>query len=224
MIYVSTDRHIFDVPNPYTMFIVLDEDTGMYPNWPNIMWGSILLPPYEALSKMVDGDNQAFVSIYTHYLFSPECDDYITVIIAGWLLRNKDIVIYLDDSHSEMGILQTLLNHICTVYGVIISENSPTQIVHSSYHAYIISKFYMHDIISATDVFMMWPTNVRLLNQSEFIMKLLFDIKPAIPCSENKDPGLQYLSYYDYFSQMLEAAKAHKKVPKSPFVNQELGG
>lgn len=131
MIISSDPKFCFDLSmNGNNKIISLDEDDEVIELSPlnnsNVVKGTILLPPIEAIWKEVDGDEFGFVETYTTYLSSPSVSEFITVLL-GTIYSGNNIIIYcpefdtvVDNSNLYVKVLYRFLEN---VYGIHIGTN-----------------------------------------------------------------------------------------------------
>lgn len=104
--------------------ITLDEDNAVPmlcdENNPQLVTGTILLPPVEALWAETDGNKELFASIYYSYLLQPECMEYIAALIAA-MYQGVNLILYFPDQESI--IIKFLYDFFIKSYGIIISTN-----------------------------------------------------------------------------------------------------
>lgn len=111
--------------DPITKIISLDEDNTYMElnpaNNPNVIMGTVLLPPIEVQWAELDGDVQKFNELYFAHMASKPVEDFIFTLI-GYVYMGGNIIIYcpdfdasgLDNSMS----IQFILNYIEGGYGM----------------------------------------------------------------------------------------------------------
>jgi len=162
-----------------------------YPNHSNIYNAGILMPPTEILMKWADGDPYIMNQQYPQYLSSKDPTEMITALLAA--LTKKDIYLYIPmDEFKIFGTV--LLQHLYYIWGITVDD-----MMSSGFHIdetkipYIISMFYMLDVMEPQVYMDMYPWNYQL---PDFVIpKLAEDFKPfAYPVSFN--------DYKAYFNNM----------------------
>lgn len=177
---------------------------------PNVIYASILLPPFEAVSAYLDTEDLLAKQIYFDYLSTREPDMYICALLAA-SLKGINIVIYIDKDMYEIGFAGMFHEFLLMTYGVNINSCEtqnfgfiPTAI------GVILSKLYLYDFMDFDSFFMMYPQGMPL---EKFILpRLLADFNPfTVPATE--------LDYYNFFMNYKENIKLYGNKPLIiPFV------
>lgn len=177
-------------------FLSIASLTGEYPSLPNIYDATILIPPTEMLMAWSDNVPLVLQNEYPKYLMSKEPDDYIVALLAA--LTKKNIVLYIPmQAFNIFGPI--LLQHIYYVYGITCNYGPARFCIDITKIPYLISKFYMMDLMDANDYLQAYPAMAVL--PQWVINKLANDINPF-----NGRPA-SFTEYYDYFNR-LNAQKA----------------
>lgn len=175
--------------------------TNDYPNHPNIYNASILVPPTELLMRWADNEPLVLENNYPLYLASKEADDMIIALLAA--LTKKNVILYIpNDEFSIYGPL--LLNHIYYMYGITCNGPAPNfkfSIIPDKI-PFILSKFYMIDVIEYEDYMASYPANALL---PQFVIgKMATEINPF-----NRPASFE--EYANYFNN-INASKANNEV------------
>lgn len=172
--------------------------TSDYPRHPNIYNASILMPPTEILMAWADNKPLVIQNEYPRYLMSKDPDEMLVALIAA--MTKKNIIIYIpQDEFNIYGMI--LLNHLYYMYGITCNFVNTTFSVDPSKIPFIISKFYMIDVMSAEDYLAAYPSNALLPEWA--IQKLATEIHPFnYPAS--------FQDYAAYFNK-LNASKSPMK-------------
>lgn len=181
------------------LFTVAVVSTVDYPNAPNIHCASILLPPTEMLMRWADGDMFILQAEYPKYLMTKECDDIIVALIANMIATN--VILYIPQEDFDIfGVY--LLNHIYQMYGITCNTIMGTSFsINVMKLPYIISKFYMLNIMSAQDYLASYPGQYAL---PEFVInKLAVELRPFTT-------PMPFEAYAEYFNN-LNASKLRKQ-------------
>ena len=181
--------------------------TSDYPDAPNVYYAGVLIPPTEILMRWADGDQQALQIEYPRYLLEKDCDDMIVALIAA--LTQKNIILYIPlDEYNVFGPM--LLSHIYYMYGIICNTPTTQFSLNTSKIPFIISKFYMMDVMEAQVFLDSYPGNYQL---PDFVInKLALDLHPFnYPAS--------YEEYKNYFNA-LNASKQQRKRMTAPIEGQ----
>jgi hypothetical protein len=163
---------------------------GNYPDHPNIYNAGILMPPTEILMAWADGNDLIMQNEYPAYLNSKEPDDMIVALIAA--MTKKNIIIYIPyDEFMVYG--QILLNHIYYTYGITCNYMNVPFSINPANIPYIISKFYMMDLMEPMVYISMYPSNQPLPNF--VINKLAEEVRPF-------NRPATYEEYVAYFNNL----------------------
>lgn len=175
--------------------------TCQYPNLPNFYNFEILIPPTEMLMKWADGDRFILQNQYPLYLASQLPDEMIVALLA--LLTRKNIVIYIpNDEFNVFGPM--LLQHLYFTYGITCNTPSSTFSINQNKIPFIISKFYMIDVMSAKDYLDMYPANALL--PPFVINKLAEDMHPFVYRAT-------FDQYAEYFNKLNASKGTHIEYP-----------
>lgn len=162
-------------------------------NAPNIYDASILLPPTELLMRWADGDPYILQTEYPRYLMqNKDADDMIVAILAA--LAKKDIIMYIPDADYRV-YGPILLNHIYVTYGIIMNTMTTRFSFDVTKLPFVISKFYMMDLMEANDYLQSYPGRYQL---PKFVIpKLATELHPF-------DGQLTTIEQYEnYFNQIV---------------------
>ncbi len=146
---------------------------GNYPDHPNIFNAGILMPPTELLMAWSDGNELVLQNEYPAYLNCKDPDEMIVALIA--LLTKKNVVLYIPkDEFMVYG--QFLLAHLQYMYGITCNFMNIQFSINQAKIPFIISKFYMMDLMNPNDYIGMYPANQPL---PQFVIyKLATDLHP----------------------------------------------
>ena len=151
---------------------------------------------------MAWADNQPLVlqNEYPKYLMTKDPDDMLVALIAA--LTKKNIILYIPrDEFDVFGMI--LLNHIYYIYGITCNFMMTKFSICQSKIPYIISKFYMIDVMSMNDYLALYPANAKL---PDFVIN-----KMAMENQVFNRPAT-FQEYADYFNQ-LNASKLNNSQP-----------
>lgn len=159
---------------PYTRVISLDENNTINTEHPNVIGGTCLLPPINALIAEADGDEGLFDMYYAEHFTTSFVDMFMGAII-NYLISGGDLVIYYPELNSI--IASKLMDMIWKRYGIGIG------IVGQKEHFYDYSCLpiwlgyaYTNKVINARDYLKVMPTNVII---PDLIMnQIIFEISP----------------------------------------------
>lgn len=188
-----------DINNVDLLMVAAITSDCNYPDHPNIYNAEILVPPTEILMAWADGNPFILQNEYPAYLNCKDPDDMICALMAA--LTKKNIVLYIPyDEFNVFG--QILLNHLYYQWGVTCNFNGAMFNIAPAKIPFIISKFYMMDIMDPQVYMSMYPANQPL--PQWVIFKLAEDFKPfPYPAS--------FAEYEAYFNNM-NASKMQQKI------------
>ena len=183
--------------------------TGEYPPLPNIYNASILIPPTQILMDWADGNPLVLQNEYPKYLMTKDPDEMIVALLAAMTQRN--IVLYIPkDDFEVFGMM--LLNHLYFVYGITCNYMNTRFAVDVSKIPYIMSKFYMIDVMEPMDYLNSYPATAVL---PEFVInKLAQDLHPF-----NRPAA--FMEYANYFNGIVAARR--QTMPMQNMVNVVKG-
>lgn len=174
--------------------------TYQLPDLPTIYQAGILTPPFEMLQRWADGDQFVLMNEYPAYLQCKECDDLIIAFLAA--LTIKDIFLFIPPE--DLNIYgKMLLDHLYFNYGITCNFMNVRFSIQQSKIPFIISKFYMNDLMTPNEYLATYPGNYSL---PQFVIgKLAEDLHPF-------NYVAQFQDYEAYFNN-LNAAKLTANKP-----------
>ena len=171
-----------------------------YPKLSNIYNASILVPPTEILMAWADNAPLVLQNEYPKYLLSKEPDDMIVALIAA--MTKKNIILYIPkDEFNIFGSI--LLNHLYYTYGITCNFNNVKFYIDSIRIPFIISKFFMMDLMEPMDYIELYPCNVPL---PEWVINKL-----AIQLNPFNGKQASFTEYYNYFNSLNANTGVHPK-------------
>lgn len=131
--------------------------TSDYPNYENIYNASILMPTTDSLMAWADNQLLIFENEYPRYLMSKDPDEMIVSLLA--VLTRKNVILYIpQDEFNIYGMI--LLNHLYYLYGITCNFINTRFSIADNKIPFIISKFYMMNIMSFDEYINTYPINV----------------------------------------------------------------
>lgn len=186
-----------------TNFITVVGVTTSHPLLENIAVcnAGILVPPTEILMRWADGDPFIMQNGYTAYLNQdPMVDEIIVSMLA--LLTKKDIILFIpQEEYAIFG--QYLLNHLYYVYGIILNTPNTKFNYLEMKTPFIISKFYLLDLMDPMDYINSYPSNMRL---PQWVISKL-----AMELPMNRQAT--FTEYENYFNQMNMSKDKQEPIP-----------
>jgi hypothetical protein len=131
---------------------------------------------------------------------SKDPDEMITALLAAMTQRN--IILYIPkDDFDVFGMI--LLDHLYFVYGVTCNYLSAQFSIDSSKIPFIMSKFYMIDVMDANEYLNSYPANALL---PEFVInKLAQEVHPF-------NYPATYVEYANYFNSIVASKRQNQQL------------
>lgn len=183
--------------NPNVVVINLDEDNQQLKHSRNVLGGTELLPPVEALYAEVDGDEQMYDYVYSMHFGDPFVVQYVTVLIAA-LHQGKSILMYYPTlDPSETKTVPKLISQFWNNFGIGIG------LLGINDGVYDISKtplwlrlMYMGRIIGYKEFLIQYPQDSPL--DGPVMELLLQDIRPFTTTYQLQEQINFVLSYWKH--------------------------
>lgn len=182
-IYMTDDLRIISIAPDDVKIISLDEDNRISPNNPNVIVGTCLLPPMEALIAEADGDEGLYDMCYINHLNSPYIQSFIGAIISA-LYKGISFLVYVP-SLRDTFFISKLRIHLWTLYGISIGISNVEQCQFDIHCIPIwLNLMYFANVIDYTEYLFMYPDNTQFNNMA--IDKLILDMKPFADSYESR--------------------------------------
>ncbi|WP_301066561.1 hypothetical protein [uncultured Duncaniella sp.] len=111
------------IPQVMTMgcpIVTISETTDPYiAQNPNTIPAPLLLPDYQAVSAMIDGNAWQAQNLYYAQLSGEVCQEYIQIILTAAVLNKQPIYLYFDNDDMAKQFGAMLLQYLNQVYGFI---------------------------------------------------------------------------------------------------------
>lgn len=175
-IYVTDDLNfVRNVPDKSVKIISLDEDGALSPNDPNVVVGTCLLPPIEALIAEADGDEDLYDAHYLAHLNSPFVQEFIGALISA-LYRNTSLLLYAPMMKENISI-RKLRQHLFSLYGIMIGVvgQQPCQYDPRCIPIWL-TMIYSANVIYPEEFLLNYPEDAAFNNV--IVDKLLIDLRP----------------------------------------------
>lgn len=183
-IYITYDMNLCLANLNSCKTIVIADEPDKY-NIPGQIGGSLLLPPYEALAAVIDGDEEKFRYEYINYLSTNITVNKFINIILQALIAGTNIILLMDREGPKFDMI--LKQFFQMFFGIILGDgNIPFQF-DMSYIPAVLNKLYSDDDISVEIFLEAYPLNMPF---DYFILrKLSYDCNITF---ENDDTAIQY--------------------------------
>lgn len=172
-IYITYDMNLCLANLNTCKTIVIADEVDMY-NIPGKIGGSLLMPPYQALMAVIDGDEERFRNEYLQYLSSdPTVNKFINIILQALLAGTN--IIFLIDKEGPTKFDMVLKEYFMAVFGIILGDGSTQFQYNINYIPVILNKLYTEDDISPENYLKTFPIEIPF---DPFILrKLSFDMR-----------------------------------------------
>lgn len=169
-IYITYDINLCLANLNQCRTIIIADEPDQY-KIPGSVGGSLLLPPYEAMTAMIDGDDQKFRYTYLDYLkMNYSVDKFISIILQA-LIAGTNIIFLLDPEAPKFELI--LKEFFMMQYGILLGDSRNPFRFDISYTSFILNKLYAEDDISKEAYLRMFPQEMPF---DQFtIQKLLYE-------------------------------------------------
>ena len=100
--------------------ICFSEDKQFQAYMPEMMMGSIFLPPYESMDSLLDGNTDLFSMMYSEYLCTnPDVGTMMSIMLMA-LYRGVNIVLFVPRQEYELGFFNVFVKCFASLTGVFI--------------------------------------------------------------------------------------------------------
>lgn len=188
-----------------TRVITLTEQPEYTMYMPNVLQGTILLPPYEAMIALSDNNRQLFSQIYYSYLASSmDIDHMVTIITGAVLLKGMNILLFIPMDEMELDFFKDLSAFIYATCGILIGTPQNPFAYQPCFDAMNLQKMYYFNLLSYQDVILEYPANERI--PFPVCNKILTDMGIA-----EQIPLNQYEQWvYGYVNQIKQAGNVFR--------------
>lgn len=147
-----------------------------FPNIDNVLKASILVPPYEAISLLLDNRMEEFESAYGMYLFShPDAYLFLQLLLKS-LLYGRKIYLVLSKNEAEMKYHYAFCKIMHDSFSLMLQDDN-VPFVLSPYGLDIMTNMlYLNNILTVDEYLSFKPSFIP--NDNNIIIKLHNDIKP----------------------------------------------
>lgn len=207
MLIMFNDRNMLEqvMENGYKIVSISENDIS-----PLFVKASLLLPPFEAMSELVDGNLPGFRSIYWYHLAQRECDYFICVIYTA-LISGVKIAIYLDNPDDiGISILSGLAQYIQNSFGICPDAPQFGSIfsVNPNFALNNLDRVYSYDLIDGREYLMRYPNKGFVVNNL-ILNKLINDIKPWIKQNNTEE----YIKVFSEMKDQMQSCGRYLAIP-----------
>lgn len=169
-IYITNDINLcLSNLNMCKTIIIADEpDNYMIPQ---AIGGSLLLPPYEAMTALIDGNDAEFNMGYMDYLNNnPSVYKFINIILQA-LIAGTNIIFLIDSEGINFEL--SLKEFFMTSFGILIGDSAHVFSYDITYTPIILNRLYISDDISKETYLLLYPYEIDI--EPFFVNKLSYE-------------------------------------------------
>lgn len=144
-IYITYDINLCLANLNTCKTIIIADDPDKY-NIPGKIGGSLLMPPYQALTAVIDGDEEKFKYEYLNYLtMDPTVNKFINIILQALLVGTN--IIFLMDNEGPFKFDIILKEYFMMSFGIILGDYNIEFQYDINHIPVILNKLYTEDDI-----------------------------------------------------------------------------
>ena len=194
-------------------------DERIYPS-DNLMQASLLLPPPECISVLIDESKEIFASSYADYLMCREVDLYLLAITVGVIFKGSKLWLYMgshEDNDIQMDIFNVLANYMAEVFGLFVGvPNTPQMFTYdASFDWFNLNRMYENNLIDVMTLIANYPSG----NDQ-------YPIPPNICLKITEELNLQRFYFpeqmIDYVNQYKDKCQKNNALLEDPLVTVDL--
>lgn len=192
-IYITNDINLCLTNMAMCKTIIIADEPENY-RMPQAIGGSLLLPPYQALELLVDGNERDFEFEYDQYLNNDiSVYKFINIILQALIVGTN--IIFLVESN-DIDFMKVLRRYFAVSFGIILGDSMNPFSFDINYTTTILNRLYSCDDISKETYLSLYP--------------LEFDIDPFCVGKLQADFNMRFNNikeaheYFKRYSQMLK--------------------
>lgn len=192
-IYITNDINLCLTNMAMCKTIIIADEPENY-RMPQAIGGSLLLPPYQALELLVDGNERDFEFEYDQYLNNDiSVYKFINIILQALIVGTN--IIFLVESN-DIDFMKVLRRYFAVSFGIILGDHMNPFSFDINYTTIILNRLYSCDDISKETYLSLYP--------------LEFDIDPFCVGKLQADFNMRFNNikeaheYFKRYSQMLK--------------------
>ena len=192
-IYITNDINLCLTNMAMCKTIIIADEPENY-RMPQAIGGSLLLPPYQALELLVDGNEGDFEFEYDQYLNNDiSVYKFINIILQALIVGTN--IIFLVESN-DIDFMKVLRRYFAVSFGIILGDSMNPFSFDINYTTSILNRLYSCDDISKETYLSLYP--------------LEFDIDPFCVGKLQADFNMRFNNikeaheYFKRYSQMLK--------------------
>lgn len=192
-IYITNDINLCLTNMAMCKTIIIADEPENY-RMPQAIGGSLLLPPYQALELLVDGNERDFEFEYDQYLNNDiSVYKFINIILQALIVGTN--IIFLVESN-DIDFMKVLRRYFAVSFGIILGDSMNPFSFDINYTPSILNRLYSCDDISKETYLSLYP--------------LEFDIDPFCVGKLQADFNMRFNNikeaheYFKRYSQVLK--------------------
>lgn len=192
-IYITNDINLCLTNMAMCKTIIIADEPETY-RMPQAIGGSLLLPPYQALELLVDGNERDFEFEYDQYLNNDiSVYKFINIILQALIVGTN--IIFLVESN-DIDFMKVLRRYFAVSFGIILGDSMNPFSFDINYTPTILNRLYSCDDISKETYLSLYP--------------LEFDIDPFCVGKLQADFNMRFNNikeaheYFKRYSQVLK--------------------
>lgn len=187
-------------------------------NSPNALKASILLPPYEAVSAELDGNENDAYTLYTRHLVgNDEAAMYILILYLS-LYRGRPVGVYFGPQVMEMRYPQFFMMHLQDCFGLTMGDPGNLGSMNEMFHPFVAELCLKLNLISSLEYIMMMPEGIDIYPDA--LIRLAIDYRPPIDLALRETCLGKYLEELnEYFKDLIKS----QKTSPTPLINPIVG-
>ena len=192
-IYITNDINLCLTNMAMCKTIIIADEPENY-RMPQAIGGSLLLPPYQALELLVDGNERDFEFEYDQYLNNDiSVYKFINIILQALIVGTN--IIFLVESN-DIDFMKVLRRYFAVSFGIILGDSMNPFSFDINYTTTILNRLYSCDDISKETYLSLYP--------------LEFDIDPFCVGKLQADFNMRFNNikeaheYFKRYSQVLK--------------------
>lgn len=156
-IYITYDINLCLANINNCKTIVIADEPDLF-NIPGKVGGSLLLPPYEALVAIIDGDEEKFRYEYMRYLMTDVTVNKFINILLQALIAGTNMIFLIDKDGPKFDLV--LREFFMTYFGIVLGTGSQQFVFNPGFIPAILNRLYIDDDISVDYYLQLFPQEI----------------------------------------------------------------
>lgn len=119
---------------------------------PDMMMGSLLIPPYDTMDLLLDGKYDEFAAMYSQYLYSSQEVEMMISIMLTALYQGVNIVLYVPKNVYELNFIPVLAAFISDTTGIVYGNPYTQAIYNKGYNDRNMARLYTDGFMQYSDM------------------------------------------------------------------------